>query len=86
MYCELRDNVFSIHDIEICIKATVRRLPTKQRVSALKWACHAGNGTYKSRLACSVAVYSYSLIQYFSYCTGVQYEGGFNKRITKIIV
>ena len=40
----------------VCIKAPVRTLPTRQTASALKWACHAGNGTYKSRLVCSVAV------------------------------
>ena len=56
MYCELQDNVFPIHDIEIRIKAPVCTLPTRQTASALKWACHAGNGTYKSRLVCSVAV------------------------------
>ena len=56
MYCELQDNVFPIYDIEIHIKASVRTLPTEQKASTLKWACHAGNGTYKSRLACSVAV------------------------------
>ena len=56
--CKLRDNLFPIHDIEIHIKAPVRTLPTRQTASALKWACHAGNGTYKSRLACSVAVYT----------------------------
>ena len=37
------------------IKVPVHTLPTKQRAS-LKWACHAGNGTYKSRGVCSVAV------------------------------
>ena len=36
------------------IKVPVRTLPTKR--ASLKWACHAGNGTYKSRLVCSVAV------------------------------
>ena len=40
----------------VYIKAPVRTLPTRQAASALKWACHAGNGTYKSRLVCSVAV------------------------------
>ena len=45
-----QDNIFPIHDNDIRIKAPVRILPTRQTASALKWACHAGNGTYKSRL------------------------------------
>ena len=45
-----QDNIFPIHDIDIRIKAPVRILSTRQTASALKWACHAGNGTYKSRL------------------------------------
>ena len=59
------------------IKVPVHTLPTKQRAS-LKWACHAGNGTYKSRLVCSVAVQIKTILYTASYSAGVyRIEGYF---------
>ena len=46
-YSILLKITFPIRDIEICIKAPVCTLPTRQTASALKWACHAGNRTNK---------------------------------------